>query len=693
MHPLPAFLALMALFAVLAQAPARAASPPLELNVELDPGTRRFKAQASVMPTSHDFAFELHDSLVVTAVSAAGKPLRIVAVGGDGPLRRWRVVLPAKAARLRLEYGGTLPALDANLDHRGVLGRLPPMASDQGSFLPAGSGWYPAPAGLFAFRVTVSAPADQRALVAGRLLSETLPADAAGRYRASFEFSQPADGIDLMAGPWIVRERMLPRASGGPLRLRTYFFRDLDATPGLADGYLADTARYLERYGEEIGAYPFTEFSVVASPLPTGLGMPTLTYLGAEVLKLPFIRATSLGHEVLHNWWGNGVYVDYDQGNWSEGLTTFMADYAYKEAESADAARATRLGWLRDFAALPAGDSQSLAAFRSRTHGAAAAVGYGKAAMLFVMLRDLLGEEAFRRGIRGFWQQNRFKLASWETLRAAFEEASGRPLKAFFAQWVERSGGPAVRIVDVEAEPAGDKVRLRLGVEQRAPAYALRVPVEVVWGERSELRWVDVGTPATPPRGEGNEVNAPPVRDVVTIEVDGRPDGVRLDPDLRLWRVLEPEQLPPILRQWIITRAPRLVLASAAGDVREAAETLAKKLFEVPPQLVSGDEIDRSTEPILLAGLHADVDAMLARKGLPPRPANLSGRGSAQVWTLRREAGAPVAVISANDADALRALLRPLPHYGAQSWLVFDGSRALERGIWSAPGRLIPLRR
>ncbi len=94
------------------------------------------------------------------------------------------------------------------------------------------------------------------------------------------------------------------------MRLRTYFPRDLDAVAGLADGYLDDTRRYLELYGEEIGAYPFTEFSVVASPLPTGFGMPTLTYIGAEVLKLPFIRATSLGHEVLHNWWGNGVYVD-----------------------------------------------------------------------------------------------------------------------------------------------------------------------------------------------------------------------------------------------------------------------------------------------------------------------------------------------------------------------------------------------
>ena len=74
-----------------------------------------------------------------------------------------------------------------------------------------------------------------------------LPADGAGRYRASFEFAQPATGIDLMAGPWVIRERIMPRANGAPLRLRTYFPRELDAIAGLADGYLDDSRRYLER--------------------------------------------------------------------------------------------------------------------------------------------------------------------------------------------------------------------------------------------------------------------------------------------------------------------------------------------------------------------------------------------------------------------------------------------------------------
>lgn len=657
---------------------AQAAAPRLELDVDLDPATRRFHAQATLdAPTRDmgDFRFVLHESLEVTAASAGGKALRAERLDGSGPVRAWRVSLPAGAERLRLAYGGTLPALDRGIDHRSVLRGLPPMASAEGSFLPAGGAWYPQPAPLFAYRVSLSLPAGQRALVAGRLVSEEAPADDAGRYRARFEFALPADGIDLMAGPWVVRERIVPRTEGDPLRLRTYFFRELDALPGLAEGYLEDTRRYIARYAEEIGAYPFTEFSVVASPLPTGFGMPTLTYLGAEVLKLPFIRATSLGHEVLHNWWGNGVYVDYARGNWSEGLTTFMADYAYKEGESADAARAMRLGWLRDAAAVPAGSRQALAAFRTRTHGAAAAVGYGKAAMLFVMLRDEIGEEAFRRGMRGFWQAQRFKVASWRELQAAFEQAAGRSLAAFFGQWLDRAGAPDVKIAEAHATPHAGKTRLTLALAQAAPAYALRVPVEIVYADRSEMRSIALAG----------------LRETATLELEAAPEGVRLDPELRLWRALEPAQLPPILRQWITARAPRLALASGDAGMRDAAEALALRLFENAPRAALLEDLDAGGEPMLLVGLHAEVDAALARAGLPPRPAALSGRGSAQVWTLARENGAALAVASAQDADALRALLRPLPHYGAQSWLVFEGSRMLERGVWPAPGRLIPV--
>jgi hypothetical protein len=49
-------------------------------------------------------------------------------------------------------------------------------------------------------------------------------------------------------------------------------------------------------------------------------------------------------------------------------------------------------------------------------------------------------------------------------------------------------------------------------------------------------------------------------------------------------------------------------------------------------------------------------------------------------------AGKPfqLAIISGQDAAALNALQRGLPHYGGQSWLIFEQGRAVGKGIWPA---------
>jgi aminopeptidase N len=72
-------------------------------------------------------------------------------------------------------------------------------------------------------------------------------------------------------------------------------------------------------------------------------------------------------------------------------------------------------------------------------------------------------------------------------------------------------------------------------------------------------------------------------------------------------------------------------------------------------------------------------------------PPELAGKGTARVWTAPTGAGAAVLVIAADDRAALEALMRPLPHYGRQSYLVFQGREAVERGIW--PSGDSPLRR
>ncbi|MBE0619737.1 MAG: M1 family peptidase [Burkholderiales bacterium] len=566
-----------------------------------------------------------------------------------------RIALPA-ARRVELRWHGTLAALDRSLDHRDTLTYDEPASGKDGSFLPSGSGWYPmVEQSLERYELELDLPAEQRGLVPGRLLEER---EAQGRYRARFEFKHPAEGISLIAGPYRIDERRLRTAAGSEVRLRTYFHPEIAA---LAPGYLDSVAGYLDLYERWIGPYPFSEFSVVSSPTPTGFGMPTLTYLGIDVLRLPFIRATSLGHEVLHNWWGNGVYPDYARGNWSEGLTNFMADYAYRERAGPEAARAARLAWLRDFAAMPRSDDTPLVRFTSRTHGASQVVGYDKSAMLFYMLRDMIGEAAFDKGVREFWRSYRFRIASWDDLRGAFERASGKKLGTFFAQWLERTGAPDLRIAAARSDPVAGGWRLQVTLEQGAPAYTLSVPLAVRTASGEITRRVALSRE----------------RETATIELPAEPLSVALDPELRLMRRLGEAEAPPILRDAMLAQHPVLVVPTADAAVQTAAHALAARLLE------RIDTERTSTSTLLVAGLHADIDAWLASEGMAARPAGLeTTRGSAQVWTARAGDGRIVVLVSARDAASLAALARPLPHYGRESYLVFEGARMLERGTW-----------
>ncbi|RYF96248.1 MAG: hypothetical protein EOO02_22385, partial [Chitinophagaceae bacterium] len=87
--------------------------------------------------------------------------------------------------------------------------------------------------------------------------------------------------------------------------LFSVFLRTGDAE--LAARLLAPLSKYLSYYQSWIGQYPYSQFSVIENIAETGWGLPGFTLLGPSVLRLPFLLETSLPHELLHNWWGNGV--------------------------------------------------------------------------------------------------------------------------------------------------------------------------------------------------------------------------------------------------------------------------------------------------------------------------------------------------------------------------------------------------
>jgi hypothetical protein len=340
-----------------------------------------------------------------------------------------------------------------------------------------------------------------------------------------------------------------------------------------------------------------------------------------------------------------------------------MADYAYKEEESESAAREMRLTWLRDFAALPAERDRPLREFTSRTHDASQIVGYDKAAFLFFMLRDELSPKAFAAGLRSFFVEHRFRRASWADLEQAFAGASGRDLHAFFSQWLDRRGAPSLVVEHASSEQTASGYRVQLSLSQGEPAYRLRVPVlvETDGGTQEQLVQLDSA------------------HQEVTFETRGRPRTLTIDPTLRVFRRLDEREIPPIVRQVTLDSSSVTVVATKTAEIEPIARGLAERLMDTTPRF--GDDLPRDAAVIVI-GLHADVDAWLARANLPPEPAQLRTRGSAQVWTARLPNDKTLLTISARDAASLQALLRPLPHYGRQSWLVFEGPKAIDRGVW-----------
>ena len=212
---------------------------------------------------------------------------------------------------------------------------------------------------------------------------------------------------------------------------------------------------------------------------------------------------------------------------------------------------------------------------------------------------------------------------------------------------------------------AGSGYELSITLKQSEPAYQLQVPVAVETQQGSAI----------------HRLNLQQAQQTFTLKLTDKPLSVSLDPDLRLFRHLAPGEAPPILREVMVNAATQTVLLSDQPEIRKIAETLASKLQDRKLEIVaSGDPL--SAAPTLIIGLQAEIDAWLATKQLPVRPNEISKKGSAQVWTLARADGASLAIVSAQDAASLEALIRPLPHYGRQSYLVFDGRQAIEKGVW-----------
>jgi hypothetical protein len=531
----------------------------------------------------------------------------------------------------------------------------PPFLGPEGGFLTWG--WLAQPQDRSAtYRVQVTSPLPHIAVLPGELSDETR---SDGVYRATFSSTIADDAPVLISGPFDVMQKQ-----AGEVQLRTYFHAELAP---LAQGYLDDAARYIEAFAKQIGPYPYPGFAMVSGPLPIGIGLPGMTYMGREVLALPFIRTTSLPHEVLHNWWGNAVRIDYARGNWAEGLTTYQADHDQSATRNQDGEQSIRLEWLRNYAALPIDRDVPVTAFQSKTHDASQVVGYGKVAFIFHMLKVRLGTDGFDQAIQRFYADNRFRTASWSDIQAAFEHVSGQDLGAFFDAWLNRPGAPRLALQDVTVEDMQVSFAVVQTQDDAAYPLSLSAVLETATGEQRV------------------RLDMTQKRQTYHVTADARPTELSIDADIDGFRRLSAEEIPPIFRDVTLNANTRLI---APGST-PIARTLAEALMQGPvPE--TAEASFKGT--LIVAGLKTDVTPFLNKSGLPRPPAALDASAPALAYVVREASGRTTLVAMADDTAGLEALARVLPHYKRQSFAVMHDGRVTDKGAWPAATGPLSLR-
>ncbi len=750
--------------------PQRAAFVRHEVAVRLDPVTHFLAAEDRIdlrhapgVPESEPVSFLLWDGLKLESARSANGVLRIEVRERWNPRSFWRrppYDQLGSYARVRhvdlflSEPGaGSWPeSLTITVRYAGTVhdSLRPPKAAysrsfeetaglieERGVFLSGSSFWIPSrPNEVFEFRCEAEVPDGWRTVSQGALAaSGPVPAGSAPEARQPgprkggdsgttdrrawtrevWSCAQPMEEIYLVAGPYALNQR-----DHHGVAIMAYTYANTDSV--LYTRYLDGTGRYLDLYAEQIGPYPFPKFALVENFWQTGYGMPSFTLLGDRVIRLPFILDTSYGHEILHNWWGNGVFVDAASGNWCEGLTTYGADYFYQERQGAAAARDYRRNALVSYLDYVSGASDiPLAEFTGRSDAATQAIGYSKSMMVVHQLRRAAGAEGFQAALQDFFRKNLWRRASWRDLLQSFQIMAGVEPRLFLEQWIERPGWPSVGVARVSAKREGKAWRVRAtltqGVQEGSRGGATGRP------EGPEVVPYQLVVPVRVEFAGGDSTWQVPLSTLSlswSARVPERPTRLAVDPDFEVARRIDRREIPPSLSRTLGADTVAVVIASGLSpDVEAACRALAAEWAKGQVLTVHDEaELPNGWTPRRAAwylGLGPAARSLAA--GLPEVRLGGGHTQAGEDRVLRQEetgggahgtcswtiagtdypdscsvvlagdypggGGVSWTLIAPADSAGVATVGSKVPHYGRYGYLVFRGATVVQKGSWA----------
>ncbi|MHC4083043.1 MAG: M1 aminopeptidase family protein [Planctomycetota bacterium] len=522
----------------------------------------------------------------------------------------------------------------------------------EGIFLADGAAWHPRPLGdgghpaLHAMAVDIE-PIPGWAVVAS--------GDPVAHLRSidepvwNWRTPRPVDGLAVVGG----QHELYGRVHTGPQGPVEVVMHVPPEHKTLAPMFVDAACAYLDLYTPLLGVFPYQRFSIVENFFSSGFAYPGFTVLGPRVVGMAprSLMPGFLDHELLHNWWGNGVYLDPEDGNWCEALASLGANYFRRIVDDGvEAGRVYRRGTLMKLSSDPEGlDDGPLGEF-GRDDGPSRFVGYDKGAFFFIMLGRLYSYDPQRAArevpwtsLRRFAETHMGRRANWADIQEAFETTLGPDrapgwLDGMFELWVREHTVPRT----VPGDPANARAEF-------AAQY--------------ERGWHVV--PEASERGGG---------------------AFEIDPEFTLYRVLPPEQIIPTVVG--TTGAGGLVLE--ADRSRPAVQAFLGQI-----------EIDPSGENLMILGAaaaHARAE-LLERTTDPVRVGDGSftvggvtyDKPAHTVLHTMQYPGRPgrfITVFHAN-GDAGWSRLRVVLFYSRDTTIVWEDGRVIDRGVFEPDRRIV----
>lgn len=201
----------------------------------------------------------------------------------------------------------------------------------------------------------------------------------------------------------------------------------------------------------------------------------------SNVFNIPRGTVNLIAHEIAHQWFGDSVTESTWADFWlSEGFATYFAGLFLQKVEGEKSFQ----DYMKDTAETyfryarnnrtPIFDNETEDLNRLLN-----ANNYQKGAWVLHMLRSVLGDRAFFRGVRIYYRNHKNSTASSEDLRSALERASGVDLRPFFKSWVYGGGHPHYEF-SWQWDQARRVVKLQVNQVQPEPYFANPLPIVLV---------------------------------------------------------------------------------------------------------------------------------------------------------------------------------------------------------------------